>query len=76
MDKRQLALVYLMEECNKLSSLCVKNIHNHKKTLKSDLEKNMGSLFNAMRETVVEFDLKESNVEKALNQEVTRKNKP
>lgn len=76
LDSKQLALVYLMEECNKASSLCAKNIHSpSKKGLASDLEYQMGTIFNAMREVVVKFKLDEKNVETALYEEMDKRNK-
>ena len=75
MDSKQLALVYLMEETNRMSSVCTKNVHNLdiKKTKKS-LEEQMGILFSAMREVAEEFKLDESNVESAAIQELERRN--
>lgn len=76
MNSKQLALVYLMEECNKVSSLCTQNIHSkNKKNFISDIEYNMGSLFNAMKEVVEEFKLSEKNVETALYEEMDKRNK-
>lgn len=76
LDSKQLALVYLMEECNKISSLCAKNIHNTKnKKFESDIEKSMAILFNAMKEVIEEFKVNEDKVEKALYEEVDRRNK-
>ena len=76
LDSKQLALVYLMEECNRVSSLCAKSIHNvHKKKFNNDIEQHMGILFNAMREVVEEFKLDEHRVEKSLHEEVDRRNK-
>ena len=68
--------MYLMEECNKASSLCTKHIHDtKKKNLGPDLEYQMGALFNAMREVVVEFKLEEKNVESALYEEMDSRDK-
>lgn len=76
LDSKQLALVYLMEECNKVSALCARNIHNIKnKKFENDIEKSIGILFNAMKEVVDEFKVNESRVEKALYEEVDRRNK-
>lgn len=76
LDSKQLALVYLMEECNKMSSLCAKNIHStNKKKLNVDIEKHIGSMFNAMKEVADEFKVEEQNVEKHLNEEIDRRNK-
>ena len=74
MNKKQLALVYLMEECNKASSHCSKNIHN-KRVSKSDLEYQLGALFNAMREVAVELKLDEKNVETHLYEEMDKRTK-
>lgn len=76
LDSKQLALVYLMEECNKMSSLCAKNIHTtNKKKLNSDVEKHIGIIFNALKEVAEEFKLNEQSVEKFLMEEVERRNK-
>jgi hypothetical protein len=76
LDSKQLALVYLMEESNKMSSLCAKNIHStNKKKLNSDIEKQIGSMFNAMKEVADEFKVEEQNVEKHLLEEIERRNK-
>lgn len=65
-----------MEECNKTSALCTQNIHSkNKKTLNSDIEYQMGALFNAMKEVVENYKLSEKNVETALYEEMDRKNK-
>jgi hypothetical protein len=76
LDSKQLALVYLMEECNKMSSLCAKNIHStNKKKLNADVEKHIGIMFNAMKEVAEEFKVEEKNVEKHLFEEIERRNK-
>lgn len=76
LDSKQLALVYLMEECNKMSSLCAKNIHStNKKKLHSDIERQIGVMFNAMKEVAEEFKVEEQSVEKHLLDEIERRNK-
>lgn len=68
--------MYLMEECNKASSLCTKSIHSTKKrNIEPDLEYQMGAIFNAMKEVVEEFKLSEKNVETALYEEMDKRNK-
>lgn len=64
MDSKQLALVYLMEECNKMASVCTRNVHSlNKKQTNNDIEKQIGALFTAMKEVAEEFKLNESSVE-------------
>ena len=76
LDSRQLALVYLMEECNKMSSFCAKNIHStNKKKLVSEVEERIATIFNAMKEVGEEFKVDEKNVEKSLFEEIDRRNK-
>jgi hypothetical protein len=59
-----------------MSSLCAKNIHStNKKKLNSDIEKQIGSMFNAMKEVADEFKVEEQNVEKHLLEEIERRNK-
>jgi len=74
MDSKQLALVYLMEECNHMASLCTKNVHNLdiKKTKKA-IEEQMGILFTAMKEVAEEFKLDESTVESSAMEEYNRR---
>lgn len=64
MDSKQLALIYLTEEANRMASVCTKNVHalNKKKT-NNDLAEQMGKLFSAMREVAEEFKLDEQQVE-------------
>lgn len=63
MDSKQLALVYLMEECNRMASVCTRNVHNlNKKKTNADIEKQFGVLFSAMREVTEEFKLEENNI--------------
>lgn len=70
MDSKQLSLVYLMEESNRMASVCTRNVHaiDKKKTLK-DLERQMGVLFSAMREVAEEFKLDESKVQDSAEDE-------
>jgi hypothetical protein len=74
MDSKQLALVYLMDECNRMSSVCTKNVHNldKKKTMKA-LEQQVGVIFSALKEVAEEFKLDESNVEKSAMEEYNRR---
>ena len=70
MDSKQLALVYLMEEANRMAGVCTRNVHaiDKKKTL-TDLERQMGVLFSAMREVAEEFKLDENSVQNSAEQE-------
>lgn len=65
-DSKQMALIYLREQANRLSSVCDKNIHskNKKKTL-AELEEQIGITFSALKEVGEEFKLDEHNVEVA-----------
>ena len=64
MDSKQLALIYLTEEANKMSSICTKNVHSlHKKKTNNDLAEQMGKLFCAMKEVAEELKLNEQEVE-------------
>ena len=76
MDSKQLALVYLMDECNRMASVCTKNVHaiNKKKT-NTELEEQLGKLFSAMKEVVEEFKLDESTVMSYADKEVERRSK-
>ena len=74
MDSKQMALIYLMEESNRMASVCTKNVHSlHKKRTNSDVEKQLGVLFSAMREVAEEFKLDENNVQKNAEDEYTRR---
>jgi hypothetical protein len=76
LDSKQLALVYLMEECNKMSAFCAKNIHNvNKRKINIEIEKSIGVMFNAMKEVGEEFKVDEPSVEKFLLEEIERRNK-
>lgn len=74
MDSKQLALVYLMEEANRMASVCTKNVHvvDKKRTL-TDLERQMGVLFSAMREVAEEFKLNENNVQDSAETEYQKR---
>lgn len=76
MDTKQLALVYLMEEANRMASVCTKNVHslNSKKT-NADIENQLGVLFSAMKEVTEEFKLSEERVESAAYYEYERRQK-
>jgi hypothetical protein len=74
MDSKQLSLVYLMEEANRMAGVCTKNVHAlDKKNSTKALEKQMGVLFSAMREVVEEFKLNESNVQTHAESEYERR---
>jgi hypothetical protein len=74
MDSKQLSLVYLMEEANRMASVCTRNVHSlqKKKTL-NDLEHQLGVLFSAMREVAEEFQLDENNVQTHAQKEYERR---
>ena len=74
MDSKQLALVYLMEEANRMASVCTRNVHSlqKKKTL-NDIEQQLGALFSAMREVAEEFKLDENNVQTYAQKEYERR---
>lgn len=74
MDSKQLSLVYLMEEANRMASVCTRNVHtNEKSKTNKELEKQMGVLFSAMREVVEEFKLDENNVQNNAEEEYHRR---
>ena len=74
MDSKQLALVYLMEEANRMASLCTKNVHSlNKKKTNTDIENQMGVLFSAMKEVAEELKLSEERVESAAYYEHERR---
>ena len=76
MDSKQLALVYLMEEANKMASLCTKNVHSlNKKKTNTDIENQMGVLFSAMKEVAEELKLSEERVEASAYHENERRQK-
>ena len=74
MDSKQLALVYLMEEANRMASICTKNVHStNKKKTHNDVAEQMGKLFSAMREVALELKLNEQQVEGFAHQEYERR---
>jgi len=74
MDSKQLALVYLMEEANRMAGVCTRNVHNlDSKKSKKALEEQMGILFTAMKEVAEEFKLDESTVESCAMEEYNRR---
>ena len=74
MDSKQLALVYLMEESNKMASVCTRNVHTIEKSkTNKDLEKQMGILFSAMREIAEEFRINEEQVQTYAEEEYLRR---
>ena len=74
MDSKQLALIYLMEEANQMASVCTKNIHSlHKNKTVTELEKQMGILFSAMREIAEEFKVDEGKVQGYAEKEYERR---
>jgi len=74
MDSKQLALVYLMEEANRMAGVCTRNVHSlDNKKAKKALEEQLGILFSAMKEVAEEYKLDESNVEKSAMQEFDRR---
>lgn len=76
MDSKQLALIYLMEESNRMSTVCTKNVHAlHKKKTNADLEDQMGRLFAALKEVAEEFKVNEQEVELSAFNEFERRQK-
>lgn len=76
MDSKQLALIYLTEEANRMASVCTKNVHSlDKNKAQKSLEQQMGKLFSAMREVVFELKLDEQQVEKYTYEEHDRRQK-
>jgi hypothetical protein len=74
MDSKQLALVYLMEEANKMASVCTKNVHSlNKKTTNNDVAQQLGKLFSAMKEVAEELKLNEQQVEGYAFEEYERR---
>lgn len=74
MDSKQLALVYLMEECNHMATVCTKNVHSlDKKKTNKDIEQQLGILFSAMREVAEEFRLNEDRVQSYAQEEYDRR---
>lgn len=76
MDSKQLALIYLMEEANKMASICTKNVHSlHKKKTNNDISEQMGKIFVAMKEVVQELKIDEQQLEGYVFEEEDRRNK-
>lgn len=76
MDSKQLALIYLTEEANRMASVCTKNVHSlQKKKTNNDLAEQMGRLFSAMREVALELKLDEQQVEGYAFEEYERRQK-
>jgi len=74
MDSKQLSLVYLMDECNRMASVCTKNVHNlDKKKTQKALEEQAGIVFSALKEVAEEFHLDEQAVEKSAMEEYNRR---
>lgn len=74
MDSKQLALVYLMEEANRMAGVCTRNVHSlDSKKAKKALEEQMGILFGAMKEVAEEFKLDEATVESYAMEEYNRR---
>ena len=74
MDSKQLALVYLMEEANKMAGVCTKNVHSlNKKKTNNDIAEQMGKLFSAMKEVAEELKLDEATVETFAMEEYNRR---
>lgn len=74
MDSKQLALVYLMEQANRMATICTKNVHTlSKKKTNQDLEEQMGILFSAMKEVGEEFKIDENNVMEYAQKEFDRR---
>lgn len=74
MDSKQLSLVYLMDECNRMASVCTRNVHNlDKKKAQKTLEEQVGIVFSALKEVAEEFNLDESRVEKSAYEEYQRR---
>ena len=74
MDSKQLALIYLTEEANRMASVCTKNVHSlNKKKTNNDIEKQLGKLFSAMKEVAEELKLDERNVEESAFNEFERR---
>lgn len=76
MDSKQLALIYLTEEANRMASVCTRNVHSlQKKKTNNDLAEQMGNLFSAMREVAEEFKLDEIQVHNYAEEEYHRRNR-
>ena len=76
MDSKQLALIYLTDEANRMAGVCNKNVHSlDNKKAKKALEEQMGILFTAMKEVAEEFKLDEYTVENSAMEEYNRRQK-
>ena len=76
MDSKQLALIYLTEEANRMASVCTKNVHSlSKRKTNNDIAQQMGKLFSAMREVAYELKLDEQQVEGYTFEEYERRQK-
>jgi hypothetical protein len=76
MDSKQLALIYLMEEANKLAGVCTKHVHAlHKTKTNAALEEQIGKTFSALREIAEELGINEEKVEKYALEEWERRKK-
>lgn len=74
MDSKQLALVYLMEESNRMASVCTKNVHSLDKNKSvKDIEQQFGVLFSAMKEVAEEFKLDELKIQDYAEKEFVRR---
>lgn len=74
LDSKQMSLVYLMEEANRMATICTKNVHSlHKKKTNEDIETQMGRLFSAMKEVATEFKLSEDHIAEAAENEFQRR---
>ena len=74
MDSKQLALIYLTDEANRMASVCTKNVHSlQKRKTNKDIEEQLGKLFSAMREVAEELKLDEQMVEKSAVEEYNRR---
>jgi hypothetical protein len=66
LDSKQQALVFLMEESNRLATVCANHVNAlHLSKTKTALEHQLGVLFAAMKEIQTQFKLDEEKVEHA-----------
>lgn len=76
MDSKQLALVYLMEESNRMAGICTKNVHTlDRKKSNNDIARQLGKMFSAMKEVATELKLDERQVEGFAYEEFERRQK-
>ena len=74
MDSKQLALVYLMEESNRMASVCTKNVHALDKTKSiKEIEQQFGVLFSAMKEVAEEYRLDEEKIQGYAEKEFVKR---